>query len=658
MKNTAGFKLEGKISRFVCFVWLFLCFYHVTYANSFDPYEILRVNYNANFDEIKSAYRKRAKDTHPDKNSHLDQNIAAANFRAVSEAFDILSNPSSRKRYDAKRNQHQRANRDRQAYEARQREEMMFEVRASQARLLLISVPSLDHLKNIMLDFQGRFKKHFILVFVPNKAAEKILLDTLLFPYPHTNLAGDDLLQFMKLRYNKDNEMSRFFQAPAHIDTYNGSNPHIIFGKKGDRLDQFMVYNDRYLHTNLKEWIRAKLTMPMIFRNKHHSNVDLYMVEGSSKRHIRQLKPDGKAKFNLLIGQTIVAMDSRVNKFISPNTGIKKEVIYNSILGKWNIINDEEFEILTKKCTDLSEYCLDWLEKRGKEECDRHHEFMHNICPVSCNVCKESLFSSMSRKQLRKSFNSFSSNFVKDTKHVLLFRRNVMLLFFEVGLVAGVIACFLNQLKKSRDLRHELRPVMRQILFLIMLVGCFYGFSLYFIESKEMLKKDLQFIWKTQKSVYAILPGFTFVLYWVPAFKLVINDKYQPRMIPISMILSIAHLARGFLFNEPDIIVIWKHLYRYRKNALAALLISGALTAASLHSLRNVLLFIFSKRIPLLLLCTIGLSYTLISGDESFSEDVKHVIDVRKNVAVTFQLIGSVIGFLLTFFRLKQMTHK
>jgi DnaJ-like protein len=60
-------------------------------------YAILGVTFHAAAAEIKAAYRHRAKELHPDRNRALD---AAAQFRFLNEAYDVLSDPASRAAYD------------------------------------------------------------------------------------------------------------------------------------------------------------------------------------------------------------------------------------------------------------------------------------------------------------------------------------------------------------------------------------------------------------------------------------------------------------------------------------------------------------------------------------------------------------------------------
>ena len=67
-------------------------------ADKRDYYEVLGVQKSASEDDIKKAYRKLAKQYHPDLNPG-DKN-AEAKFKEVNEAYEVLSDSDKRARYD------------------------------------------------------------------------------------------------------------------------------------------------------------------------------------------------------------------------------------------------------------------------------------------------------------------------------------------------------------------------------------------------------------------------------------------------------------------------------------------------------------------------------------------------------------------------------
>src|SRR3981081_3513602 len=64
-----------------------------------DPYKTLGVDRKSSDEEIKKAYRKLARQYHPDRNP--GDSSSEERFKEVQEAYSVLSDPDKRKRYDS-----------------------------------------------------------------------------------------------------------------------------------------------------------------------------------------------------------------------------------------------------------------------------------------------------------------------------------------------------------------------------------------------------------------------------------------------------------------------------------------------------------------------------------------------------------------------------
>ena len=63
-----------------------------------DYYSILGVDRNANEEQIKKAYRKKAMQYHPDKNQ--GDPTAETKFKEAAEAYEVLSDANKKSNYD------------------------------------------------------------------------------------------------------------------------------------------------------------------------------------------------------------------------------------------------------------------------------------------------------------------------------------------------------------------------------------------------------------------------------------------------------------------------------------------------------------------------------------------------------------------------------
>jgi DnaJ-class molecular chaperone len=72
-----------------------------------DPYESLGVPKGATGDDIRRAYRRLARERHPDANP--DDPAAEESFKEIQRSYELLSNPAKRRAYDDKSPRRKRA---------------------------------------------------------------------------------------------------------------------------------------------------------------------------------------------------------------------------------------------------------------------------------------------------------------------------------------------------------------------------------------------------------------------------------------------------------------------------------------------------------------------------------------------------------------------
>src|SRR5882724_11487896 len=65
-----------------------------------DYYEVLSVAKTADGEEIKRSYRRLAMKYHPDRNDGEGKAEAEVRFKECAEAYEVLSDPAKRQRYD------------------------------------------------------------------------------------------------------------------------------------------------------------------------------------------------------------------------------------------------------------------------------------------------------------------------------------------------------------------------------------------------------------------------------------------------------------------------------------------------------------------------------------------------------------------------------
>ena len=84
----------------VCILPISLAAAAAAAAANEDLYQILGVSRQASTKEIKTSYRRRALESHPDKNKNVPPEQAAEEFHKVVHAFEVLSDTEARRIYD------------------------------------------------------------------------------------------------------------------------------------------------------------------------------------------------------------------------------------------------------------------------------------------------------------------------------------------------------------------------------------------------------------------------------------------------------------------------------------------------------------------------------------------------------------------------------
>lgn len=184
---------------------IILLLFSGTDAKEEDLYKLLGVKKTATTKEIKSAYRKKALNTHPDKRKDISAEQAAEEFHKVVHAFEILSDEHSRKHYDrtGRADQQQAggfggggsgfqgwsyggfhfqwSSGGRRQYRPRKLKDN-FKVQEAMSRVM--NIVSLTQLETVMLDDNDLLERNLLMMFVTPQEVEQHADEEMVFPYP------------------------------------------------------------------------------------------------------------------------------------------------------------------------------------------------------------------------------------------------------------------------------------------------------------------------------------------------------------------------------------------------------------------------------------------------------------------------------------------
>lgn len=373
-----------------------------------DLYQLLGVHRRATTKEIKRAYRKKALDTHPDKNKNVSPEEAAEAFRKVVEAFEVLSDETSRRRYDrygttsnsgennnssgGSRNQ-QRQQQYRSSFQwnwgsRSRRLKDKFEVKQAQSRVL--HVVSLSQLMTIMLDDNDVLDRN-LLVCITTPLSAQHADDEMVFPYPFAHMSSqgiwwEDLLQTVRIQFYRSSELSRFFNVTA---AEANEAPVILFAARGTALTEETAPHLPRLSTRdriaMEEWVWQQIEVTLVFQNDHNHPVEVYWIHGSRAQKKLTLKPGERRTHTSMLSHEWYFRDERVDSFdTSPG---RYKLTEASSLGSVKILSDnpvQDILIPRRKCFDLSGHCSFW---RMEGACRNNAGFMDHYCKLTCGHC-------------------------------------------------------------------------------------------------------------------------------------------------------------------------------------------------------------------------------------------------------------------------------
>lgn len=369
-----------------------------------DLYKLLGVPRTATTKAIKQAYRRKALETHPDKQKQLPADEAAEAFRQVVHAFEILSDVASRQRYD-RTGSSQPTQNSNQGFDSHQqyaqhfrwnfrrqpvRLKDQFQVQEAQTRVL--HVVSLEQLQTIMLDEDERLERNLLLSFVVPGVIEKHVNDEMVFPYPFAAMSSqgiwwEDLLQTVQIRFHKSSELSRFFQVDAGQMQNDSNTPIFLFGKRGQSLTDSAARIQTRSRQSLENWVWKQMEVDVQFINQHDEHVELYWIHGSRAQLKFTIPPHSVGLQTSMLSHEWYARDARVDSR-SDSPG-RYKLSTESSLGSWKIVNDtspQKFVIEPQTCFDLSGHCAFW-KQRG--ECRKNPNFMLEQCLFTCDLCRK-----------------------------------------------------------------------------------------------------------------------------------------------------------------------------------------------------------------------------------------------------------------------------
>jgi hypothetical protein len=484
--------------------------------------------------------------------------------------------------------------------------------------------------------------------------------------------------------------LTRLFRAESNSNT-----PHIIFAKKGDAIRNFQVFNTQRLntindemnaHLEFRTWVESQLVMEVTVANRHSLSVDVRIVRsGQAIGSESSLKPNYQRTFSLHVGDRIFAFDERLDTFPGAIRNDDKIGVTKGVLLLDVIVTaaHDSYSIPPSRCYDLSTQCHMWIAplRRGKQtvgdQCHINPEFMHHVCPYSCGVCSDHFISDIAYLAFNRPIHSFpvllqgivriGRDLLVDIIDLAMQNLTLAVALFAVGLL--ITLNIASSSKKSKS--HPPNQHINGVSDVNSTAGTVLEFSL--LLCAGAMAAWLSWITTiTATAVPPFLRGIHSDLIGVANFPVVFilllcvgalsgghirsilsycirgdanADSFvifvtTPLTFALFTGLSLTFLSPNEIFDDTP----WYYVWNYHKGAAFIIVFIGAFDGIGLVSLERLIIW----PLPLLaflcnwiVLVVVG---SLSLQSPNFTDDLMNVIQLRKNAAVAFVLIGMVTG--------------
>jgi ShK domain-like len=197
----------------------------------------------------------------------------------------------------------------------------------------------------------------------------------------------ENKVQTTKVRFNKQNALTKFFNIPDGDALRKLKAPIFLFGRRGQPLSSSFERLQTRDRTEFEKWVWKMLQVTVEFVNNHAFPVEIMWMHGSRGHDKLKLQPGEAATHLTMLNHEWWVRDARVDT--QKDSPGRYRLSKQSMVAVWKITSDEQFQQLIihpKNCIDLSGHCP-WWNSQG--ECRKNAPFMAEVCPLTCKICSE-----------------------------------------------------------------------------------------------------------------------------------------------------------------------------------------------------------------------------------------------------------------------------